>query len=484
MKFPISNMATFVYNGSPQFVVAWNGNLWLWNGSTGTMIAGTSLNTTGYCVMEAANGLMYIIDASGNLYSTDGNTVTAVGLLDANNNPILGLQDMTWFMNTMFYVAGSFMYFSVVNAPTNIVTSAINVAIGDGGVLRRVFPYRNGLLVLFKYAPGGMGGPGSIHLCDVSSGQPSLYQLNTQPLFDHINLCSPRTVTRMGYDQNAEIVFGTIEGLRSDQFTALDRLVTPSLPFSQNLTDTVGSINPNALDSSFTVLWNDELLWFIPTGSNTTPDTVAGYQTKVPKENVLNGWTTMPDLMPATCATVASIAGTETALYLGTDTGELQEAFAQDTGATYKEISRRIDHGLPEAEKMGRKLIVFLAPDHKGNFTVTMLFDDGTSQVVGTYVQTGGVIFAVVFPVVFGPEQETNVAFDLHFNGLAGNYQRYKDTDIEIVSTSLPSILGWMLESVILPSRYSNLNDAIPASSLNSLPIASEATSPAAIAWG
>src|ERR1035438_672778 len=149
MTNEIQGMTEFAVNGVANLIVAWYGLVWRFDGPTVSLIYGSSLNTAGNCVMVPANGLLYVLDASGSLYSTDGLTVSTLTLQDASGNVIQSIQDMTWFMAQMFYVAGDFLYFSQVNLPTSIVNSAINVAVGDGGMLRRGLPYRNGLLILF-----------------------------------------------------------------------------------------------------------------------------------------------------------------------------------------------------------------------------------------------------------------------------------------------------------------------------------------------
>ena len=478
------------------------------------LLPGATPNVTGYCNMQvAANyvgspftsaSIIYIIDAVGSLYATDGNTVAAITLLDVGNNPITGLQDMTWFMNQMFYVGGSFCWFSNINEPTTIQNAAVNVALGDGSNLRRVFAYRDGQLILFKY--GTSGTQGSIHLLDVSSGTPSQYQLNTQPLFDGLNMCSPRCVTRMGFDVNAEVVFATLEGLRTDAFTALDRLITPSLPFTQNVPDLVSSITPYALDAAFTMFWNDELLWFVPINDSLTPNYVVAYQTKVPKQDELQGITFMDGEettpgpltnMAATCATIGSINGNPPALLFAAVVqvfyGPIRQAFYQDNGETYTEISRRVDHGIPLNEKEGLKLGVMLDTDHVGAIDVQINFDDGTYQTVGTYAPTGGVNLPCNLPVSFDGNQEFTALFDLHFDSPAnptainpamnGNLKRYMDAEVQISSTSLPSILGWYLQSAAIPVRWQSLNSPIPNLNDDATPVEPQTVPAGVVAW-
>lgn len=611
-SYNVTNMIPFAVNGTALLLAtcAYNATsgtgpgVYVTNGLTFTQLTGASPNITSYCVMTTGGNyvnspftgesIAYIIDNNGNLFATDGNTLAPINLLDVSNNPIGSLQDMTWFMNQMFYVSGDFMWFSNFNQPTTIQNAAINVAIGDGANLRRVFPYRDGLLILFKYPMGA--GQGSIHLCDVSSGTPAQYQLNTFPFFDNLNLCSPRCVCRMGFDQNAEIVFATIEGLRTDAFTDLDRLVTPSLPFSQNIPDFVNSLNPDALDNNFCILWNDELLWFACQDGYTTPNVVAAYQTKVPKQNILQGWTFMDSEttgngylnMAATCACVGSINGNPPALlfacpgqfpasppfpqiylatgftggyaingnflaagvfnglpyyvgpvpwilyykgsdaswYLGADLavsqpilassggttsgdwttysggmsvdgglsvttppgsqffyGPIRQAFYQDNGNTYTAISKRVDHGIPLNEKLGLRLGVMLDTDHVGPFTMQMNFDDGTSETVGTYTPPAGLTLPVNLPVNMPGLTEYTALFDLHFDALNGDLKRYKDAEVQETSTSLPSILGWYLQSAAVPVRWQDLNAPIPAYNETATAVEPETVKAGALAW-
>lgn len=488
----INGLGSMVLSGTTYIMAANAGKIFMCHGippsGVAYSLAGPVINTAAYVNFVFGNNVQYFVDASGNLFSTDGVTITPIAVLNANGVSIAPITDMIWFQNRMWFTSGDFLYFSAVNLPTTINDSAINVAVGDGGILRRVLPYRDGQLILFKY--GTNGGQGSIHLCDVSSGTPALFQLNTQPFFDHLNLCSPRCVTRMGFDQNAEVVFATIEGLRTDAFTALDRLVTPSLPFSQNIPNSVAGINQAALDSAFTVVWNDELLWAVPVnGVNIPPDftgepspivtfptEIFAYTTKIPKENVLNGWTIIQN-NPMTCAAVISFDGNGPALYIGTPGGfsttgaYVQQAFAVqallDSASTYTETSKRVDHGFPINEKIGAKLTISLADDHEGPITVNALFEDNTILVVGTFTPMDGLIFPLTFPVTFPINQELTYTFDLHFDGLNGLRKRYKDFRVQIISTSFPSILGWQLDSYIYPTRYQGINDPVNSSTLS-----------------
>lgn len=488
----INGLASMVISGTTYIMAANAGKIFMCHGIPPTgvayALAGPVINTASYVNFVFANNVQYILDGSGNLFYTDGVTLFPVTVLNANNVSIAPITDYIWYQNRLWFTSGDFLYFTQVNftpATQPLITdSSINVAVGDGGILRRVLPYRDGQLILFKF--GTNGGQGSIHLCDVSSGQPSLFQLNTQPFFDHLNLCSPRCVTRMGFDQNAEVVFATIEGLRTDAFTALDRLVTPSLPFSQNIPNSVASINQAALDSAFTVVWNDELLWAVPVnGVNIPPDftgqpspivtfptEIFAYTTKIPKENVLNGWTIIQN-NPMTCAAVISFNGNGPALFIGTPGGFstvgafVQQAFYADAGSTYSETSKRVDHGFPINEKVGAKLTISLADDHNGPITVNALFEDNTLLVVGTFTPQDGLIFPLTFPVTFPINQELTYTFDLHFDGLNGLRKRYKDFRVQILSTSTPSILGWQLDSYIYPTRYQGINDPVNSSTLS-----------------
>jgi hypothetical protein len=469
----VFGMAPFVISGTAYILAASAGHIYLVDGIShpgeSPVLTGPQINANSYVNFVMANGVQYFVDGLGNLFSTNGTTITPIVLLDASNNQITDIEDFVWFMNRMWYVSGDFLYFSSVNNPISITDSAINIALGDGGVLKRVLPYRDGLLILFKF--GVDGGQGSIHLCDVSDGVPADFQLNTQPFFDHLNLCSPRCVNRMGFDVNAEIVFATVEGLRSDQFTALDRLVTPSLPFSQNIPDSVGTINQVAIDSAFTVVWNDELLWGVPVNGSFIPNVMFAYTTKIPKQNILNGWTIITS-NPATCAQVMSFNGNAPALYIGAAFGfsttgaQVQQAFAVKGTTTYSETSKRVDHGFPINEKIGAKLTISLSDEHEGPLTVYALFEDNTSLLVGSYDPDDGLIFPLTFPVTFPLNQELTYTFDLHFDGLNGQRKRYKDFRVQIISTSLPSIIGWQLDSYIYPARYQGINDAVQASTL------------------
>ena len=378
------------------------------------------------------------------VYAADGVTLLA------------NISDMVWFLDRMWYAVGDLIYFSDVGNPLSITSAPIRTRSGAGDKIIRLMVYRDSYLLAWKSNTYGLG---SLQALDVSSNDPAQFSSETVPWFDNQSIISPRCMIQTGLTQSADIIFNSREGLRSLTYTSLDKLTSPSLPLTMNLPDTTKTFRQSAMASAFCCLFDDELLFFVPTGSATTPNTCLGYSLKIPRESLQQGWVVY-DMMPATCACVAALDGGALKLYLGTADGTIQEAFA-DTGThLYTEISKRITYDKPNQDKTPMKYILEQDVEAVGTSTVSILFDDNTEQVVGEQIWGHrGVTFPVHFPCVFPPAGITTNFTDLHFDISGNPLPRSKDFRSKIVSADSPSILGFSLQSTLEEYRYEGLND-------------------------
>lgn len=449
----VTGLQAFNVNGEQVLLATSIQRLLLYDGGSVSVIALLDIGLEDLVTMVQADDVMYGTDGVHRPFKYDGVTATNFTLNDAGGNSLIGIQDMIWFLNRMWYAKGDFVYFSDVDDPETISLPPLRVKVGDGAVIRRLLGYREGLMLAFKYAPSN--GPGSIHVLDVSSNDPDQFQQNVLPLFEGLNLCSPRTVIRLGNNQSAELFYATVEGMRSLPFTALDKLVQPSLPFSYHLATELTYLNKLARDTAFTALFNDELLWFVATNPNTQPDYAFCYDMKVPTDDIQKRWT-ISNLMPATCACVAAING-DPRLYLGTVADTIELGMGVYNLGGYIEVSKRVDFEDPVSNKLPTKLILTLAPDHRGSMIVSLLYDDDTEISLGTVdVQTGGIILPATLPFVIPAGVIQTVALDIR----NANAQRKtgKDFRVKIITANRPAIYGWQLEAVLCPTRYKGDN--------------------------
>ena len=81
--FAIRAMTQYTISGQNYIAVIHNGAIYLFNGSTASVIPGDTLDTSGPCHLVVANDVLYAIDASGALFSTTGTLTSTVTLLNA-----------------------------------------------------------------------------------------------------------------------------------------------------------------------------------------------------------------------------------------------------------------------------------------------------------------------------------------------------------------------------------------------------------------
>ena len=444
---PVRGMLPYVFLGT-QYIYAVGGNKsFLVSSSAAVTTLSANPTGSGYAQFAVANNIIYTVDYAGNVWKFASGTYDGpVTISNAAGTSLNGtITSALWFLNRMWWTVGDFVYFSDVGNPESITQPPMQVRVGDGATIRAITTYTQGLLLIFKYGIGKS--PGSIHIADVSSDDPTSFFLNVIPQFDGLNLISPQMVTRMGNDQNAEIAFYTLEGRRTLQTTSLDKLVQPSTPFSDYEIDNVLAITSAYTDGNFSVFYNDELLDWLTTGANTTPNLTLAYQTKVQKQSILQGWTTLT-LMNGTAACQCTF-GTTNNLYVGTTAGTIVKAFSATTGDTFTMTSKRVDFDLPDDEKEADSVTVVLDGASVGNVTGTLLFDDGTNLSLGTLAgSSSGAIQTITVPILFFANAQTSTR------------KRWYDIRLQLTSTSAPVVLSFTINAIALPNRQIPLTTA------------------------
>ena len=366
------------------------------------------------------------------------------------------ITDMAWFIDRMWYAVGDLIYFSDVGNPLSITDAPVRCRQGAGDKLVRLQVYRDSYLLCWKVDSYGLG---SLQALDVSSNDPTQFQDETVPWFDNQSLVSPQCIIQSGVSQSSDVVFNSREGLRSLTYTSLDKLTYPSLPLTSNIPDVVNTFNSSAMNAAFCALYEDELLFFVPTGSAITPNLCISYSLKVPRDNLQQG-VVVYDMMPATCACVGALLGEELTLYLGTADGKIQQAFAQTGTHTYAEISKEITYDKPDQDKTPMKYILEQDSTASGVVTASLIFDDGTTQIIGSQsCNQGTVTFPITFPCIFPASGMVTNFSDLHFDTSGNSITRSKGFRSQLTSTDAPVILGFSLQSTLEEYRYLSLNE-------------------------
>lgn len=478
MSNPVTGLASYSpATGARGLVALCNGSLSLYTGSSIAQYTGATISDSAPALMVQANGILYGTDTINAPFSFDGTTLQPAGVRDSASTDLTGVKDLLWFKNRMFWAVNDFVHFSDVGNPTSISLPALRLRQGGGDTVVRLMPHRDSGLLAFK---SNGAGEGSIHLIDCSEADPENWSIT--PLFEGLSIVSPRSIVRVGNNGSGQtgqdIFFCTREGLRSFNFTSLDRAVNPTLPFTSNIQAQFEGIRFSQINAAHAVAFNDEVLWAVPVGSN-TPDRVYAYNLVVPKDSPQQGWTTI-DTIEATCFAVTKLThDSRPALYYGTNAGLVRRAFLVNDASQYVEISKRITYSSANqsndaVDKLPWKFILNTQlSDANTTISASLLFEDDEERQIGSQIQSSvGLRFANNGSTLVGPEGESvrfdTVQFpgtrlvsdfnDLHWDVFGKYMRRFKDVRVKLTSIGQPKILGWALRSTIEPYRYLDLD--------------------------
>lgn len=466
MASPITGLAAYIPSGGdPSLVFAAGDKLYRWIGSGNSVqLTGiTDLSTDDPVTMLQAKDLIYGVDADGRLFKCDETTSTYLPIQDANNTLIEDITDIFYYKGRLWILSGDFVYFSDTVDIETISLPALRAREGAGDTNWRLLEYRENLLALFK---GGESGVGSIQLVDTADNDPDNFGIF--PLYQgaDISLMSPRAIVRVGSSITSDILYLTREGVRPLHYTDLNILTGPNLPLSENVRPFLKNMNQTRQNRVHAVVFDDELLLWMPTGTNARPDMILADTFKVPKDDLQQGWTRITNGNSLVSSTAIISFRGRAKLWGGGNDGELLELFAQKDDSEFLEVSRLNTHSndsvgnLANHDKVPFELVVSSEFGAEGVITASIVYQDTSEHIMGSRdIGSGG--FPIPFDIPFDiPEGSIKTSFfPLHADIDNVPLLRYKAASVKIVSTDQPKILGWELQSFPEKLRYKELNE-------------------------
>jgi len=355
---------------------------------------------------------------------------------------------------------GDQVHFSDLNTAESITIPSLRIRFGAGDSILRLLPWREDKLLVFK---GSVQGVGSIHVIDVAS-------YNIVALFHDLPIVGAGAIVRVGVNDSSDVFYMTREGLRSLHTTEDGEITGPSLPVSYNIDDEVsGDIQWNQTPQSVhAIVFDDELLWFVPAVAATYPNKILAYTMRPPKTSGFQGWTKITS-HPAFTAALIGFGGAKPHLYIGKNTGGIiQRAFDTATGtdSQYVEISKKITFNLPDEkpawyhDKTPFKLIVLTGETHQGDLRISLLYENGEEAVLGIFQPSaGGLFLPFTLPASLGGAQITESTIECWYDQNNVAIHRSKDFRVKITSNDNPEIIGFWFQAFIERSRFIGLGN-------------------------
>lgn len=438
------------------------GTLWESDGSTDTQYTGATIDSISLSVLQQAMDVIYGTDGINPVYRFDGTTLAPTFIYAADGvTRMEGVQAMVYYLERMWYTIGDYIYFSDVGNPEQISEAPLFVRRGAGDSLIQLIGYRDQYLIAVK---GGTSGLGSLNLFYVASNEPDSFQQSITPLFETLSIPAARKASvRLSSNSDADVLYYTAEGLRSLNFTALDKFTGPSLPITYLIPDVIDVVNYSAAHGIHLNVFDDEILLWLPTGTNLFPSICVGNTRKIPGNASTNGWVKY-DMMNATCSTVAALdVDDNPQLYIGTSDGKLQRAFSvADETNTYREIGKRITYEQPYQDKGPLKFALQQQIGGTGSVAIYLLFEDDESRPLGNQsFDDGGFDIPFSIPFDIAAANISTDFRDIHFDSDGIRMRRGKDMRVKIEGTGQPRILGYLLQCTIEQDRYVELNRTI-----------------------
>lgn len=383
------NTAVATYDGS-------SSNSFIKGGAT----VGTLTWANGVVAVTSAGTFGGVAEVTATYWATASTTATLVNGATAGvigSTIPVGGDDILWWNDRLWVVIGNSIMVSNAYAPETFSLAPLSVS--AGGKLR-LCGYSYNRLIIFK---GESGAQGEVFYVDTSDSTPSNWKAIS--VFGGMNFVATECIQRAANNDQSDIFYPTIEGVRTLKFTLQDRVAAPSLPFSDNVrawwTD---EVEKTALNTAWAVCVDDEYLMFLPSTNASTPDFALAYNMKVPRTTPMDGWTRI-DMPTGTYTGINSFCGcvcdfgSGNTLYVGTVTGgKVVQAFHSHQGHfTATEISKGITFSTPDNPSLRfcahapRKILVRFGPNTATNATiaVSLIGDDGTTYAIGTATYTG-----------------------------------------------------------------------------------------------
>ena len=244
-----------------------------------------------------------------------------------------------------------------------------------------------------------------------------------------------------------DVLYLAADGVRALFRSQQDKLqLGQTFPLSYPLKEEFESLNFNAIEKATAVFFDNVYLIAVPVDSSSTNNEVWAYFPATGAWSVFIGWNV------AAWSTVR-INGEEKLYYIDSTDGDVYQAFTGTTDAgtviQYTEEGRKEDLGQPLLKKNGGEAFVKLISTGDVDVTVSMEFDDGGYNELGSINALGNfVTFPVTFPVVFG--DANIIAKKFHLDTYDSWYQaRIKiennisgeDSDVKVLERSIVTYL-------------------------------------------
>lgn len=227
-----------------------------------------------------------------------------------------------------------------------------------------------------------------------------------------IGVVTGKTFCQSGDD----FLFLATDGVRSLKRTIQDKLqLGNSFPLSYKLKDEYDDINWSQISKACAVFWQNKYFLALPSTGSSTNDTVWVYFPST------GGWTVINDWNVGAWA-VHKVSGEERLYCIDSTDGKVYRAWYgasnNGTAINFTLEGRQEVFDKPLQRKVGAEIKVVAKPAGDYNLTLSVAFDGGDYNQVGTMNLSGNLItFPVTFPVQFYPDAITYKKFHLDTYG-------------------------------------------------------------------
>lgn len=414
-------------------LLARGGAIRKWDGATWASVGSyTALNSTVDVTMKQGFDKVYISDGSGNWYSYDGATATDLGnTVGAAGSPPVGATLMEWHTERMFASGVASKPDTIwVSDPLDAIAGKWNhadfsfrVGRGEGENIVAIASMQDSFLIVFKQD--------SIWIVNAppESANAAAYQIQT--LTRGVGCVGKRAWCRNGND----ILFMSRDGVRSlrrMEYVGNDYEV--SLPISQPMQPYIDQINWSAANTICAIKYRHFVFFAIPTGSNTSPDTVLVWNARTETwMGVWTGWT--PNQF-----VITRFLDLER-LIISDSTGKCnqwKDYASEDLDSTYLDNAvdiatdiklRSFMFGEPVNNKDGRYFEARFV-ESSGNANISVWYDDAVDATFPVVLDQGGTTLPVYLPFFLAVTKPATVRRALDAVG------EFNEAYLEIAATS------------------------------------------------
>lgn len=282
------------------------------------------------------NARMYAVQPNGSCYEfgLQAPTLTAISSAPA------GVVDGYYYMERMWAATTrGEIHASEVGDPTTFVPG-LSYQIGNSRPIKRVVPYMNNGLLVFKRESIWLADIDLVNLFLFGYDQTTIYPVNMD-----LGTIAPESVQQAGEDY----YFLSRHGVHTLKMTMQDRGVGVQLPISDPIEGTIGRINWRYADRSTAVVWDNKYILSVPVDSSEWPNLTLVY------DILTKGWSVLDGFSPT--AMGISTADSYERAFFGDKDGMVAEMFTRwddDNGAdiTAEITTRSFDFGTRTREKL------------------------------------------------------------------------------------------------------------------------------------